>query len=223
MTKPNFTSIIAIVDRSGSMQPLASETIQGFNSFLAEQKKDKSDAIFTLATFASDYSLVYDGVPLADVADLNSSTYKTGGYTALLDAIGKTVNAHGAKLAAMKEEDRPSKVLVLIMTDGAENASAEFKANHIKDMVNHQKDKYSWEFVFIGANQDAITAGASIGVAASNSYSYSANAVGTKQLFRSVSSGVTRYRGSTVGSSYTMPSPVVIDNTNDSDKKDSNN
>lgn len=206
--KENFTSIVAIVDRSSSMASLAKETIQGFNEFLAEQKKQPGEAVFTLATFASDYTLVHDAVPLDLVPALDESTYRPGGWTALLDAIGTTVNRVGANLAAMKEEDRPSKVLVLIMTDGEENRSREFRHAHVSEMIAHQRDKYSWEFVFIGANQDAITAGASIGIAATNSYNYAATAVGTKSLFRSVSAGVSSYRGATLGSAYVMSDPL---------------
>lgn len=208
MTKENTTHIVAIIDRSGSMATLAEETIQGFNAFLAEQKKEPGEATLTLATFASDYRLVHDGVALDAVPDLNRMSYQPAGYTALLDAVAKTVNAVGAKLSGMKEEDRPSKVLVLIMTDGEENSSREFKHTDVSAMITHQKEKYSWEFVFIGANIDSVSVGASIGIAAANSYNYNATKSGSSQLFRSVSKGVSSYRGSSIGSAYSMQDPT---------------
>lgn len=214
MTKQNFTEIVAIVDRSSSMAPLAKETILGFNGFLAAQKKEPGEAVFTLATFSDTYSLVHNAVPLQEVPNLNNSTYNPAGWTALLDAIGNTVNTVGARLASMKEEDRPSKILVLIMTDGEENRSTNFNRHHIVDLISHQRDKYSWEFVFIGANQDAITAGANIGIQATNSYNYTASVAGSASLFDNVTKGVSSYRRSIVGDSYKMKDPSIKPNTN---------
>lgn len=209
MTNQNLTEIVAIVDRSSSMAPLQVETILGFNTFLADQKKQPGEAVFTLATFSDDYRLVYDAVPLKSVPDLNKSTYNPGGWTALLDAVGNTCNAVGARLASTKEEDRPSKVLVLIMTDGEENRSRTFTHENIRDIISHQRDKYSWEFVFIGANQDAITAGAAIGVDANHSYNFVATAAGSASLFSSISGGTSDYRSSLCGASYNMADPTA--------------
>ena len=160
MTKENFTSLNVILDRSGSMRKIAAETIEGFNCFLAQQQKLEGEATLTLAIFDDKYELIHDCVPLKDVQPLTSEIYYARGYTSLLDAVGKTINTTGVKLAAMAEEDRPSKVLFLIMTDGQENSSVEFVGDKIKEMINHQRDKYAWNFIFIGANQDVIMAGA---------------------------------------------------------------
>ncbi len=208
MTNPNLTSIVAILDRSGSMRGIAAETIDGFNSFIEKQREAAGQAMLTLALFDDQYELVYDGVDLKDVQPLSNKTYFARGWTALLDAVGRTINVTGAKLAAMAEEDRPSKILVLIMTDGEENYSKEFVTDRVKEMITHQRDVYSWEFVFIGANIDAIGTGASLGVAAAQSYAYTASSVGTKQLFDNVTKGTLKYRSAATRASYSMPDPT---------------
>jgi hypothetical protein len=195
MTRENFTSINVIIDASGSMRDLTTDTIGGFNGFLADQKNVPGDVVFTLCTFNTQYHLVHDFIKLSDVPNLSALTYSPSGGTALLDAMGTTMNSVGFKLAAMKEEDRPSKVIFLIVTDGFENSSHRFSKAAIRDMVSHQKDKYSWEFVFMGANIDAITEGASLGIAVHNTLNYDASPAGTAKLYRRVSENMTNYRG----------------------------
>jgi hypothetical protein len=192
--RDNFTSVNVIIDKSGSMGSLANDTIGGFNTFLADQKNVPGDVSFTLVVFNNHYDVVYDAVPLATVPELSVKTYRPSGGTALLDAVGTTINNVGAKLAAMSEEERPSKVIFLIVTDGEENASHEYKLEQIKDMVTHQREKYSWEFVFMGANIDAISAGTSLGISAANSVNYVASSVGTKSLYGAVSNSLKSYR-----------------------------
>lgn len=209
MTKDNFTSIGVIIDKSGSMAHLTKDTIGGYNSFIKEQKAVPGDAVLTLALFSDKYELVHDSVPLKDVLELTEGTYKASGSTALLDAIGTTVNAMGVKLASMKEEERPSKVIVLIMTDGEENYSAQYKHDQIMNMINHQRDKYAWEFVFIGANQDAIQVGATMGVQASHSYNYVATSLGTQAYFQNASAGMTDFRKSARGTTFSMVDPTL--------------
>lgn len=194
MTKPNFTSINVIIDQSSSMAPLAAETITSFNQFLAEQKEVPGEAAFTLCTFSTDYTLVHDFVKLASISGLDDKTYRPGGWTALLDALGTTINSVGSKLAAMPEDERPSKVIFLVITDGEENRSRKFTKAQIKSMVEHQRDTYKWEFVFIGANVDAFHDGQSYGFSAANSVGYNATAGGTHQLYSSVSSNLRSYR-----------------------------
>lgn len=196
MTKENFTSINVIIDRSGSMAGLATDTIGGFNTFLAEQKAQPGEAMFTLCTFNTDYHLVHDCVSLAAVPDLDKTTYSPSGGTALLDAMGTTIDTVGKKLASMPEKDRPSKIIFLIMTDGQENSSKRFTPAQIKEMVQHQKDVYSWEFVFMGANIDAITEGEALGISVQNTFNYVSDSVGTKNLYRNVSENMSRYRSS---------------------------
>jgi uncharacterized protein YegL len=196
MTKENFTSINVIIDASGSMGHLTHDTLGSFNTFLKEQKEFPGEAALTLCTFNTDYRLVHDFVKIAGVANLDKQTYRPDGGTALLDAMGTTIDSVGRKLAAMPEEDRPSKVIFLVITDGHENSSHRFTAAQIKSMVEHQKDVYSWEFVFMGANIDAITTGVNLGISAQNTLNYAATAAGTQQLYSTVSSSMNAYRSS---------------------------
>lgn len=197
MTKENFTSINVIIDASGSMAHLTHDTIGNFNTFLKEQKEYPGEAVFTLCTFNTDYRLVHDFVKIASVPNIDSKAYVPQGGTALLDAMGSTIDSVGKKLAALPEDERPSKVIFLIITDGHENSSHRFDAAQIKAMVEHQKDVYSWEFVFMGANIDAISAGTNLGISMQNTLNYDATSVGTHELYKSISSNVSSYRGST--------------------------
>jgi len=193
--KENLTSINVIIDESGSMFNLSQDTIGSFNTFLEEQKAVDGEALFTLCTFSNSHRLVHDCANLKDVQPLDSTTYRPSGGTALLDALGTTVINVGNKLADMKEEDRPSKVIFLVITDGQENSSREFKREQIKEMVERQQKTYSWDFVFIGANVDAFSEGTSMGFSAGNSLSYSADSMGTASLYGAVSKNMSVMRG----------------------------
>jgi uncharacterized protein YegL len=196
MTKENFTSINVIIDASGSMQHLAHDTIGSFNGFLKDQKAFPGEAAFTLCTFNTAYRLVHDFVKINNVPDLDAITYVPNGGTALLDAMGTTIDQVGRKLATMPEDQRPSKVIFLIITDGEENSSHDYNPAQIKSMVEHQKDAYSWEFVFMGANIDAIAAGANLGISTQNTLNYAPTAGGTHKLYSTISESMTSYRGS---------------------------
>lgn len=194
--KDNFTSINVVIDRSGSMSHLASDTIGSFNGFIADQKNVPGDAVFTLCTFNSNHEMVYDFVPLNNVPNLTAANYSPSGGTALLDAIGITIDSVGAKLAAMPEEERPSKVIFIIITDGEENSSRLFNKEQVKAKVELQRNTYSWEFVFMGANIDAISAGTSLGVSATNSMNYSATRGGTRKIYQNTSDSLKSFRTS---------------------------
>lgn len=196
MTKENFTSINVIIDASGSMSHLSHDTIGNFNSFLKEQKEFPGEAVFTLCTFNTDYRLPHDFVKIASVPDLSSKNYIPQGGTALLDAMGTTIDSVGKKLAALPEDERPSKVIFLIITDGHENSSNRYSAEQIKSMVEHQKDVYSWEFVFMGANIDAISTGTNLGISAHNTLNYAATSAGTHELYSTISASMNNYRAS---------------------------
>lgn len=196
MTKENFTSINVIIDASGSMAHLSHDTIGNFNTFLKEQKDFPGEAVFTLCTFNTDYRLPHDFVKIASVPNLDSKAYIPQGGTALLDAMGTTIDSVGRKLAALPEDERPSKVIFLIITDGHENSSHRYSAEQIKSMVEHQKDVYSWEFVFMGANIDAISTGTNLGISAHNTLNYAATAAGTHELYSTISSSMNNYRAS---------------------------
>jgi uncharacterized protein YegL len=197
--KENYTHISLILDRSGSMQSIKNDTIGGVNAFLEEQKKNGVDVTVTFVQFDTHYSLMNDFTPISDVALLNESTYIPRASTALLDAIGRTVNSVGEQLAKMDEADRPSKVVTVIITDGFENASREFDSKTIKTMIENQTNNFNWEFVFLGANQDAILTSSSLGIRADSTLSYAATPKGAGMAFRAVSRGVAEYSRSLVG------------------------
>lgn len=194
MTKQNFTSINVVLDRSGSMQTILEPTISGFNTFIAEQKKVIGECEISLHQFDNEYETIYSCQPIAKVLDLTAATFIPRGMTALHDAIGKTINSVGTRLSTMKEEDRPDTVIILIVTDGLENASKEFTSGTIAEMIAHQKDKYSWDFIFLGANQDAVTTGAGFKINANASVSFNASRESVNHLFQSVAHGTSGKR-----------------------------
>ena len=192
--KEGYTDIGIVLDRSGSMESVKSDTIGGFNTFLADQKQAPGDATITLAQFDNVYEVVYSAIPVKEAKPLDNSTFVPRGATALLDAIGRTIHDMGKRLEAIPEGQRPEKVVFVILTDGFENASREFSAEKINELITHQRDVYKWEFVFLGANQDAIATASKLGVSLPNSLTYAANAAGTQQAFTSVSRNVVSYR-----------------------------
>lgn len=196
----DLTDITVILDRSGSMQGVRDDTIGGYNSFMAAQAKLPGHARVSLVQFDDRYEVVYRDVACGQVRPLDQTTFVPRGSTALLDAIGTTVNNIGARLAAMPELVRPAKVVVVIITDGHENASREFTRERVFEMITHQREVYGWDFVFLGANQDAIAAGASIGVPQRSSLSYAADSKGTSEVFGSTAAYVGNLRSAGVAS-----------------------
>ncbi len=167
--------IICIIDRSGSMAAIASDAIGGFNTFLDGQKKVPGEATLTFVQFDTEYEVVHENKPLHEVPALDERTYQPRGGTALLDAVGRTIDDVGRRLSNMAENNRPEKVIVAILTDGEENSSRQYSLSKIEEMITHQKDKYQWDFIFLGANQDAFAEAAKIGIDAK----YTANFVGS--------------------------------------------
>jgi uncharacterized protein YegL len=197
MTKPNATLINIILDRSGSMKSIASDTIGGFNQFIEDQKKVTSDeTLVSLYQFDNEYTPVFENRPLAAIEALTAATFVPRGNTALLDAIGKTIVSTGEFLAKMPEDQRPSLVIMVIITDGQENCSTEYTRAQIFEMTQHQTEVYKWQFVFLGANQNAIAEGQKIGMRAVNSMSYAANSVGIGATYGAVSSNLAKSRRS---------------------------
>ena len=165
MTDKNLTEIIAIVDRSGSMAPLHQDAIGGFNTFLKEQQENKvGKCLLTYVQFDHEYEVVHDGIDIQDMKPLDSGTYCPRGSTALLDAIGRTVNTVGERLHKTPEDERPGNVVVVIITDGEENASREFSLEQIKSIMDRQVNEYSWSVMYIAQNIDAFAAGSRIGL-----------------------------------------------------------
>jgi hypothetical protein len=192
--RQDLTDITIVLDRSGSMHSVRSDTIGGYNKFLADQKSAPGAANVSLMQFDDQFESVYEGRLVAEAPELTTETFIPRGWTALLDAIGRTINRTGARLSATPEVDRPAKVLFIILTDGGENSSKEFTRDKVFEMITHQREAYKWEFLFLGANQDAIKTGAGIGIPSLNAMSYAANAVGTKSAFEATSSNVVTYR-----------------------------
>jgi uncharacterized protein YegL len=170
MTRPDLTHIYFLLDRSGSMQSIKSDTEGGFAAFVEEQRGEPGDCRVTLARFDHEYDVVYSGVPVSDVPPLD---LQPRGRTALLDAMGRLVTDAGAELGALPEGDRPGTVVVAVMTDGHENASTEWTHAAIKSLVEQQTSVYAWQFLYMGADQDAIEVGAGLGVDPRYSVTYS--------------------------------------------------
>jgi len=164
----NLTEIAYILDRSGSMEPLKESAISGFNSFLKDQQETSGEANLTLVLFDDEYLLHADHTPIQEVRPLDASTYVPRSMTALLDAIGRTIDNIGKKLAKTPEKDRPGKVIIAIYTDGYENASTDYTVQKIAKMIRHQTDNYDWEFLFLAANEDAIATAADYGIDSKN-------------------------------------------------------
>jgi len=192
--KQGLSEIICIIDRSGSMGHIKNDAIGGFNTFLKEQKKLPGEATLTYIQFDTEYEVVHENKPLRDVQPINSSIYIPRGSTALLDAVGKTIDATGRRLANTPEENRPEKVIVAILTDGEENSSCQYNLSKIKEMITHQKEKYSWEFIFLGANQDAFAEAMKIGIETKDTLNFNATGIGVKTAYSDMSRIIKQYR-----------------------------
>jgi len=190
----NLTAIAIVLDGSGSMFSTATDTRGSFNQFLKEQKDQPGEALFTLVQFNERHEVINDFVKLASVGDLTDKTYAPHGSTALLDAMGFTINLMGEKLSAMSEVERPSKVMMVVITDGQENMSKVFNKDQIRSMLKHQQEKYSWEILFFGSSLNEITDAQSLGVARQNTRQYSPTAKGVQRLYSNISSNVSNYR-----------------------------
>lgn len=184
---PQFTELAFILDRSGSMQSMAADAIEGFNFFLHEQQHTQGHARLTLVLFDDEYLVPIQSIPVDEVVPLDHTTYVPRNSTALLDAIGRTIDELGTRLAALSEAARPGKVIVTILTDGLENASVHETWRTVSQRIRHQTEKYAWEFLFLGANQDAIATAAQLHIAAANAATYHADGIGIRSTARSIS------------------------------------
>ena len=153
--RENLTELVFILDRSGSMSGLESDTIGGFNSMIAKQQKETGDAIVSTVLFDDETDVIHDRVSIKDVKKLTEDDYYVRGCTALLDAVGGAIHHIGNVHKYAREEDRPAKTLFVITTDGLENASKNYSFKDIKRMIERQKEKYNWEFLFLGATSIA--------------------------------------------------------------------
>lgn len=193
--KDNYTHIAVVLDASGSMQAVRDDTIGGFNRFVKDQRELPGEATLSLTTFNTAMFPLHLFSAIENVPELDASSYIPSGMTALLDAVGQTIRTTGEQLAEMDESKRPSRVIFVIMTDGQENSSRQWTKEKLKELISQQKQTYSWEFVFLGANQDAFAEAGGIGIGAQQTMNYAANAKGTREAFASMSASVSRYRG----------------------------
>lgn len=192
--KNNLTELVFILDRSGSMSGLESDTIGGFNSMIERQKKIDGQCYVTTVLFDTRIDRIHDRENLKDIPPMTEKDYVPGGCTALLDAIGNTIDhiVHIHKYA--RPDDVPEHTTFVIMTDGMENASHYYSSNEVKKKVEHEKEKYGWEFLFLAANIDALEAADRIGIRPDRAADYLADSKGTELAFHSLSEAVSEQR-----------------------------
>ena len=192
--KKNLTELVFILDRSGSMAGLEDDTIGGFNAMIEKQKKEAGEAIVSTVIFDHVSEVIHDRVDIQKIEPMSRNDYYVRGSTALLDAVGKAIHHIGNVHKYAREEDRPEKTLFVITTDGMENASREYTYPRLKAMIERQKEKYGWEFLFLGANIDAAKEAARFGIDADRAANYHADHTGTAVIYEAVSEAVCSVR-----------------------------
>ena len=190
----DLTEIVFILDRSGSMAGLEDDTIGGFNAMVEKQKKEHGEALLSAVLFSDGCRLLYDRVELQKVEPMTEKQYLVGGCTALLDAIGGAVHHIAMVHKYAREEDRPGKTIFVITTDGMENASRSYTYQEVQRMVKHEQEKYGWEFLFLGANMDAISAARSFGIREDRAVRYARDRAGTALNYQVLNETVSRFR-----------------------------
>ena len=189
-----MTELVFILDRSGSMAGLEKDTIGGFNSMLEKQRKEPGDAVVSTVLFDNQAEVIHDRVALADVPDLTDREYYVRGCTALLDAVGGAIHHIGNVHKYARREDVPEKTLFIITTDGMENASRRYTYDKVRRMIEHEKEKYGWEFLFLGANIDAAAEAKRFGIDASMAANYHCDEEGTALNYEVISEAITSVR-----------------------------
>ena len=177
--KKNITEIVFILDRSGSMSGLEKDTIGGFNSLVEKQKNEEGIALISTVLFDNHSEVLHDRIPVDKIQPMTDKDYFVRGSTALLDAVGGAIHHIGNVHKYAREEDRPDKTLFIITTDGMENASRRYNYEKVKAMINNQKEKYGWEFLFLGANIDAVTTASMFGIERDKAVDYKNDSEGT--------------------------------------------
>ena len=192
--KKNLTELVFILDKSGSMSGLESDTIGGFNSMLEKQKAVDGECRITTVLFDNTYTLLHDRIDIRAVSPMTNGEYFVGGSTALLDAIGQTINKLVIVQRNTAEDYRADKVMFVILTDGEENSSREYSGDKVRGMIEHEKEKYGWEFIFLGANIDAVQTAQRFGIDADRAVDYVPDAKGTRLNFEAMAETVACYR-----------------------------
>ena len=192
--KKNLTEIVFILDRSGSMAGLEDDTIGGFNAMIEKQKKEPGEALVSTVLFDNESEVIHDRVDIQKIKPMTRNEYYVRGCTALLDAVGGAIHPIGNVHKYAREEDRPEKTLFVITTDGMENASRKYSYEKLKAMIQRQKEKYGWEFLFLGANIDAAREASRFGISADRAANYHADSKGTNVIYETVNEAITQVR-----------------------------
>ena len=192
--KKQLTEIVFILDRSGSMCGLEEDTIGGFNSLIAKQKKEEGEALISTILFDDCTEVLHDRVPLDRIKPMTEEDYYVRGCTALMDALGKAIKHISTIHKYAREEDRPNKTIFIITTDGKENASRQYSSERVKKMVEERKSKYGWEFLFLGANIDAVETAGHFGISKDRAVNYHSDAEGTALSYEVLSDAICSVR-----------------------------
>lgn len=192
--KNNTTELVFILDRSGSMAGLESDTIGGFNAMIQKQKKEEGEAYVSTILFDNVSEVLHDRLKLSEVPEMTDKEYTVRGCTALIDAIGGAIKHIGNIHKYARKEDVPAHTMFIITTDGYENASRQYSSDQVKKMIEHQKKKYGWEFLFIGANIDAVETAQHFGIERNRAVNYNADSKGTKILYETISAPISAMR-----------------------------
>ncbi len=192
--KKGLTEIVFILDRSGSMSGLEKDTIGGYNSLMRKQKGEEGEAIISTVLFDNQIKVLHDRVDLNKIEPMTENEYYVGGCTALLDAVGGAIHHIGNVHKYARKEDVPEKTLFIITTDGMENASTRYTYDKVKHMIERQKEKFGWEFLFLGANIDAIEVAGRFGIKEDRAVNYNCDSEGTAVNYKALSKAVSRVR-----------------------------
>ena len=192
--KKDLTEVVFILDRSGSMFSMVQDTIGGFNSMLEKQRKEPGEALISTVLFSSRSEVLHDRVNIREVAPITEKEYQVGGNTALIDAIGGAVHHIGNVHKYARAEDVPEHTIFIIITDGMENASHCYSSDQVKQMIERQKEKYGWEFLFLGANINAVETASRFGIGADRSANYHNDAKGQATNYMDVSDAISSVR-----------------------------
>ena len=192
--KNNITELVFILDRSGSMSGLEGDTIGGFNSLIEKQRCQEGECFVSVVLFDNESEVLYDRVKLADVRKMTRDDYTVRGCTALIDAIGGAIHHIGNIHKYARPEDVPEHTMFVIMTDGMENASHRYSSDRVKQMIEHEKTEYGWEFLFIGANIDAVKTAGRFGIGSNRAVNYHADSYGTGVVYEAVCASIGKMR-----------------------------
>ena len=192
--KKNLTELVFIIDRSGSMAGLERDTIGGFNSMIEKQRRENGECLVSVVLFDHERQVLYDRVPLEKIPPMTERDYCVRGTTALIDALGCGIHHIGNVHKYARREDVPEHTMFIITTDGMENASRRYSSDKVKAMIERQREKYGWEFLFIGANIDAVETAGRYGIAPDRAVNYNADSEGTRVVYESVAKAVSSVR-----------------------------